>query len=77
MNKCCFCGHSRIWEVDCSIVDELTLYIKYLITMKHVEIFYSGGMGTFDQMCEDIVKSLKLKYPQIRLCLVVPYLSHT
>lgn len=75
MPKCCFCGHRRPWEVDYSITADLTAYIEKLITVYQVDTFYSGGMGVFDRMCERIVRSLKKKYPYIKLYLVVPYLS--
>lgn len=75
MKKCCFCGHSRIWEINHYIASDIDKYMEKLIMIDKADTFYSGGMGAFDRMCEGIVKDLKQKYPHISLCLVVPYMS--
>ena len=77
MKKCCFCGHRRKWDINPDIVSELGTYIEELIIKKDVSIFYSGGMGEFDKMCEKIVRELKCKYPNVRLHLIIPYMKQT
>lgn len=75
MKKCCFCGHRRRWNINLHIFPKLESYIEELITEKDVGIFYSGGMGEFDKMCERAVRELKYKYPHVRLHLIIPYMK--
>ena len=46
-----------------------------LIETHGVTRFLSGGMGEFDELFAKTIRSLRSFYPQIRLCLVVPYLT--
>ena len=69
---CCGFGH-RILLVD--IEPTLRRAIIDLIVNCGVTRFLTGGMGEFDELFAKIVRSLRSQYPQIRLCLVVPYLT--
>ena len=64
-----FIGHR-----DCQGIDreQVTREIERLV-QKGVTTFLSGGMGTFDRLCEYTVEQLKLKYPHIRLFVIMPY----
>ena len=39
--------------------------------------FYSGGRGSFDKLCAEVVGELKKTYPQIKNTLVFSYLPST
>lgn len=74
-NKICmFCGHKDIFN-EYKISEKITDNLIDLIENKKVHTFYSGGMGNFDKLCEKCVRKLKNKYPVIRLCLIIPYMS--
>ena len=38
-------------------------------------MFYSGGMGDFDKICEKIVRRFKRNNENIKLCLILPYIK--
>lgn len=46
-----------------------------LIENQGVTCFLTGGMGEFDELFAKTVRSLRGQYPQICLCLAVPYLT--
>ena len=69
---CCGFGH-RIVLMD--IEPALRSTLTDLIENRCVARFLTGGMGEFDELFAKTVRSLKSQYPQIRLCLVVPYLT--
>lgn len=69
---CCGFGH-RIVLLD--IASTLRSLIIDLIENRAVTRFLTGGMGEFDELFAKTVRSLRRHYPQIRLCLVVPYLT--
>ncbi|MBQ2664138.1 MAG: DUF1273 family protein [Clostridia bacterium] len=48
--------------------------ITDLIENQGITTFYSGGMGNFDMLCENVARELKRKYP-IKLCLIMPYMT--
>ena len=65
LNKVCsFFGHSDI-EINNSLIIKLTLEIEKLI-LNNFNIFYFGGFGDFDELCYQIVSSLKEKYTHIK-----------
>lgn len=69
---CCGFGH-RIVLMD---VDNALRKIIYdLIKNQGVTRFLTGGMGEFDDLFAKAVCSMRDKYPQIQLCLVIPYLT--
>ncbi len=49
--------------------------MEALITEEGVSEFWVGNYGNFDALCARGVRSLKEKYPEIKLCLVLPYLT--
>lgn len=69
---CCGFGH-RIVLVD--VEAPLREVLCNLIETHGVTRFLSGGMGEFDELFAKTIRSLRSFYPQIRLCLVVPYLT--
>jgi uncharacterized phage-like protein YoqJ len=69
---CCGFGH-RIVLID--VEGPLREVLCNLIETHGVTRFLSGGMGEFDELFSKTVHSLRGQYPQIRLCLVVPYLT--
>ena len=72
MFRCTFAGHR---EVGLPIADRIDEALDRILKRDTEFVFYSGGMGEFDSMCEMAVRRAKLKYPQlnIRLELVLPY----
>ena len=72
MAACTFFGHRA-----CSKIDSKTLYetIEGLIH-KGVDTFYVGHQGDFDSAVYRCLKQLRLKYPEIHVCVVLAYL-HT
>lgn len=69
---CCGFGH-RIVLVDADT--ELQKVLQDLIENKGVTCFLTGGLGEFDELFARAVCSMRSEYPQIQLCLVVPYLT--
>ena len=69
---CCGFGH-RIVLID--VEAPLREVLCNLIETHGVTRFLSGGMGEFDELFAKTIRSLRRVYPQIRLCLVVPYLT--
>ena len=70
--KCCGFGH-RIVLMNVDTALRKALYD--LIENQGVTRFLTGGMGEFDELFARAVCSMRIKYPQIQLCLVVPYLT--
>ena len=70
-----FCGHSKIPSADLhSLTEKLTFEIEKLIKCGAKE-FLLGGYGSYDILCAKTVKKLKLKYPDIKSVLVIPYID--
>lgn len=69
---CCGFGH-RIVLAD--VEPALRRTLIDLIENQGVTRFLTGGMGEFDELFAKAVRSLRGEYQQIRLCLVVPYLT--
>lgn len=63
--SCCVFGHR-----DIKITKELENKLKYifidLIENKQVGIFYFGGFGDFDELCNKLVKTLQKTYTHIK-----------
>lgn len=66
-----FIGHGECFGVDPS---EVTAAIRDLIE-NGITDFLCGGMGDFDWICARATYGLKREYPEIRLSLVIPYLT--
>lgn len=77
MTVCTFAGHREVFlssikrDIDHALSEIVQAEDDYIL-------FYSGGMGDFDIMCEAAVRRLKKKYPDlnIRLSLVLPYMTN-
>ena len=68
---CSFCGHK---DCDYLMRTQIKDAVIDLIENNNITVFYSGGMGVFDTLCESVVRELKRKY-NIKLCLVVPHFT--
>ena len=71
MQQVCFFIGNRdaspmLWGAVCDAVESA-------IVKHHVELFVTGGRGRLDRMAAQAVQKLKLKYPNIRLCLLLAY----
>lgn len=60
--SCSVFGHSKI-VITNSLKEKLYLTFENLIRQENVGYFYFGGFGEFDDLCWQIVTSLKEKYP--------------
>ena len=69
---CCFAGHRQVF--DYRIAEKAETVIAEL-AKNGIEIFYTGGMGDFDNSCSSIVRALKRTNKNIKLYLVIPYLT--
>ncbi|MBE6812754.1 MAG: DUF1273 domain-containing protein [Ruminococcaceae bacterium] len=70
---CCGFGHRDLYR---DIKNEMQLIVEYLVEKKGVTIFYTGGMGDFDDLFIKVVKQCKIKKEkEIHLILVMPYLT--
>ena len=76
MTVCVFAGHREVYQsgIDAKVKEA----IDRLLQTDHDFIFYTGGMGQFDDMCSSAVRSAKHRYPDlnISLALVLPYMSN-
>lgn len=71
---CCFAGHRDIYNTE-ELSKRLTVLIEKLIIEENVTEFWVGHYGRFDAISSEAVKSIKNKYPDIELNLVIPYLT--
>lgn len=71
---CCFAGHSELTGAE-EIYERLLTVIERLILDEGVNEFWAGNYGAFDRLCGRAVKQLKGKHSEIKLNLVVPYLT--
>ena len=69
---CCGFGH-RGMLMD--IEKPLREVLERLVKEQGVTVFYTGGMGEFDELFARTVRSVKRDCPSIRLVLVMPYLT--
>ncbi len=73
MSRCCFAGHSEIYDVN---VEEITrIAAVKLIEECMVREFWVGNYGQYDKLAASIVRKLKKQYTHIKLVLVIPYLT--
>lgn len=70
---CCGFGH-RVLLMD--IEKPLRETMERLVAERGVAVFYTGGMGEFDELFARTVRSMKRDCPSLRLVLVAPYLTH-
>ncbi len=71
--KVTFCGHREVREPE-KVRNWLCEKVEWLI-LEGADCFYLGGYGQVDAMAAGVVRELKMKYPQIRSVLVLPYLD--
>ena len=69
---CCFSGHRFV--LDGNVKERVETKIEELICEGFTE-FYSGGMGEFDGICENAVRSVKHRNKKIKLRLILPYMK--
>lgn len=77
MLVCTFAGH-RIINEDV-IAPLVNVTIAELLQKDTDILFYTGGMGEFDLLCNRAVRMAKRRYPEkhIRLVLVEPYMKNS
>lgn len=69
---CCGFGH-RVMLMD--IEKPLRAVLERLVEERGARLFYTGGMGEFDELFARTVRSMKREFPSLRLVLVAPYLT--
>ena len=69
---CCGFGH-RVMLMD--VEKPLRETLERLVEERGVSLFYTGGMGEFDELFARTVRSMKRECPSLRLVLVMPYLT--
>ena len=69
---CCGFGH-RVLLMD--VEKPLREALERLAVKQGVTVFYTGGMGEFDELFARTVRSMKQDCPSLRLVLVMPYLT--
>lgn len=65
MNKCCFLGHRKITETA-ELINNLTVLIESLIIENGVDTFLFGSKSQFDDLCYEIVSTLKEKHTHLK-----------
>ena len=70
---CCFAGHNQVY--DNNIYEKLLKLIEKLIIEENVCEFWVGNYDGFDRLSAKAVRSIKEKYQNIELNLVIPYLT--
>ena len=74
MNECICCGFGhRVLLMD--VEKPLREVLERLVEERGVRVFYTGGMGEFDELFARTVRSMKRECPSLRLVLVMPYLT--
>ena len=63
--NCCFIGHRKI-ERTKELEDKVFKVVEDLIKNKNVDTFLFGSRSEFNDLCYEIVSSLKEKYPNIK-----------
>lgn len=74
---CTFAGHRNVPFL--ALRPEVKRAVEEILRLDDQEfIFYSGGSGTFDGLCETAVRDAKRAHPEldIRLKLVLPYMTN-
>ena len=70
MRSCFFTGHRNI-GFDVMLIVKTGYIINDLIN-EGVTDFYAGGALGWDMICEELILSLRKKYPEIKLHLILP-----
>ena len=72
--RCCFCGHSDI-SYDTDTREKIKAIAEDLILNHNVKEFWVGHYGNFDGCCSSIIRELQKTYTDIKLELVIPYIT--
>ncbi len=69
---CCFAGHREIYDGE-RVFFTLKNIIEHLILHENITEFLVGNYGNFDMLAARCIKTLKKKYTNIKLILIIPY----
>ena len=69
-----FCGHSN-FSFDNTVKEKLKELLLQEIRKNPACKFYLGGYGDFDSLCLNILKEIKIQFPNIELLFITPYLD--
>lgn len=70
-----FCGHRDFIEtVEAEV--RLTALLENYAQDSGKLVCYNGGYGNFDLFAAECVRRLQERHPNIRNCLVIPYITH-
>ncbi len=72
-----FCGHSTLSSEEKESLFPLICTEAEKLIKNGADTFLLGGYGSFDYLCAQAVKKLKVKYPFITSIFVIPYLNRT
>ena len=78
-HTCCFFGHRKI-EETAELKNKLYDIIEELILNKNIDTFLFGSKSQFDNLCLNVVTTLKEKYPHIKRIYVraeFPYIDES
>ena len=70
-----FCGHSN-FSFDNTVKEKLRELLLQEIRKNPACKFYLGGYGDFDSLCLNILKEIKIQFPNIELLFITPYLDN-
>ena len=70
-----FCGHSN-FSFDNTVKEKLKELLLQKIRKNPACKFYLGGYGDFDSLCLNILKEIKIQFPNIKLLFITPYLDN-
>ena len=70
-----FCGHSN-FSFDNTVKEKLKELLLQEIRKNPACKFYLGGYGNFDSLCLNILKEIKIQFPNIELLFITPYLDN-
>lgn len=73
MGTCIFCGHSHLYGQTELIKGKCFTAVEELIISGIADCFLIGNYGDFDHIAASVCLTLKRKYPQISVNLVLPY----
>jgi hypothetical protein len=71
---CCFFGHGKLYGDNSALAEVLAASVEQHITEYGVTDFLVGNYGDFDSMAAYAVKKAKVRHPDVRLFLMLPYL---
>ena len=72
MFESCACFGQNEIKNENALESSLSVMFEYLIKEQNTSLFYFGGIGKFDKLCESVLLKLKSKFGHIKLILVKP-----